>query len=269
MTPGPSQDAARTIDDSKTAECRQSAARLQTNTTDRAAKTSHRPLITRSLLASTSTSAARPLPLGNAYSYKLIRKSEERNPLRSLFPLHPYQHHHHHDHRHPTMSLSDCIMRDATPPPSATRRFTPTPVETTVKKVRRFAVEPVETTTRSNRREEVQKVEDSATVEEKKLVDPPTKRRFIPEPVDTTLGMSTQPLPTPEATPVSVPEISLLQEPPKPRRKFVPELIETLKRSKRAGDGRPATLPTDKVNSSFRFTIYRALANLSSHGRLI
>lgn len=140
-------------------------------------------------------------------------------------------------------------MADTTPPPSA-RRFSPTPVETTVKKVRRFVVEPVETTARSNRREDVQKVEDSTAVEKK--VDVPTKRRFIPEPVETTFKSSKQvgnSLPTPEPTPVSIPERPSLQEPPKARRKFVPQLIETSKRSKKAGDTRPATLHTDKVSS--------------------
>lgn len=147
--------------------------------------------------------------------------------------------------------MSDLTMADTTPPPSA-RRFTPTPIETTVKKVRRFAVEPVETTTRSSRREDVQKLEGSTTVEKK--VDVPTKRRFVPEPIETTVRTSKKTghaIPTPETTPVMIPELPSLQETPKPRRKFVPELIETSKRSKRVGDARPATLPTDKVSNSF------------------
>jgi hypothetical protein len=57
-----------------------------------------------------------------------------------------------------------------------------------------------------------------------------------------------EPLPTPEPTPVSIPESPPQAETPKPRRKFTPELIETSKRSKKAGDRRPATLPTDKVS---------------------
>lgn len=134
-------------------------------------------------------------------------------------------------------------MTETSPPPTA-RRFSPTPVETTVKKVRRFAVEPVETTTRSNK-----KVEDvPAAIEKKDFA--PAKRRFVPVPVETTFKSNRQsanPLPTPEHTPVSIPQETPKEETPKPRRKFVPELIETTKRSKKAGDSRPATLPTDKV----------------------
>ena len=139
-------------------------------------------------------------------------------------------------------------MPETSPPPTS-RRFSPTPVETTVKKVRRFAVEPVETTTRSSKKEDVQKTEDAA-VERKDVV---AKRKFLPEPVETTFKSSKQvanALPTPEPTPVSIPQSPPAEETPKPRRKFVPELIETTKRSKRAGDSRPATLPTDKVNGS-------------------
>ncbi len=136
-------------------------------------------------------------------------------------------------------------MPETSPPPTS-RRFSPTPVETTVKKVRRFAVEPVETTTRSSKKEDVQKTED-AGVERKDFV---AKRKFLIEPVETTFKSSKQaakPLPTPEPTPVSIPISPPPEETPKPRRRFVPDLIETSKRSKRAGDSRPATLPTDKV----------------------
>jgi hypothetical protein len=120
-------------------------------------------------------------------------------------------------------------------------------VETTVKKVRRFAVEPVETITRSNKQDEGQK---GAVVEQDKKDMPPPKRRFVPEPVETTFKSNRQPvnaLPTPEPTPVSIPPKFPPKETPKSRRRFVPELIETSRRSKRAGDTRPATLPTDKV----------------------
>jgi hypothetical protein len=138
-------------------------------------------------------------------------------------------------------------MPETSPPPTS-RRFSPTPVETTVKKVRRFAVEPVETTTRSSKKEDVPKSED-AGVERKDVVA--KQRKFLIEPVETTFRSSkqaTNALPTPEPTPVSIPQSPPPEETPKPRRRFVPELIETTKRSKRAGDSRPATLPTDKVN---------------------
>ncbi|KAG4429317.1 hypothetical protein IFR05_015201 [Cadophora sp. M221] len=147
-------------------------------------------------------------------------------------------------------------MSESSPPPTS-RRFTPTPVETTVKRVRRFAVEPVETTTRSNKKEEDKENNDGGV--DKMDFAPaaaataaPPKRRFVPEPVETTHKTNRQPvkpLPTPEPTPVSIPpQETPVEATPKPRRKFVPELIETTKRSKKAGDSRPATLPTDKTD---------------------
>jgi len=138
-------------------------------------------------------------------------------------------------------------MPETSPPPTS-RRFTPTPVETTVKKVRRFAAEPVETTTRSSKKEDAQKTEEMG-VERKDFV---AKRKFLIEPVETSFKSSKQAanaLPTPEPTPVSIPISPPPEETPKPRRRFVPELIETTKRSKKAGDSRPATLPTDKVKN--------------------
>ncbi|KAK0109838.1 hypothetical protein ONS95_002509 [Cadophora gregata] len=147
-------------------------------------------------------------------------------------------------------------MSESSPPPTS-RRFTPTPVETTVKRVRRFAVEPVETTTRSSKKEEredkndggVDKMDFAPTTA---AAGAPPKRRFVPEPVETTFKSNRQPvkpLPTPEPTPVSIPpQDSPAEAPPKPRRRFVPDLIETTKRSKKAGDSRPATLPTDKTD---------------------
>jgi len=149
--------------------------------------------------------------------------------------------------------LHNYTMAETSPPPTS-RRFSPIPVETTAKKVRRFAVEPVETTIRSNKKEEGQKAEDVA-VERKDFA---AKRRFVPEPVETTFKSSRlagNSLPTPEPTPVAIPQDSPPEETPKPRRRFVPELIETSKRSKKAGDSKPATLPTDKVIHS-HFSLY-------------
>lgn len=144
-------------------------------------------------------------------------------------------------------------MPETSPPPTS-RRFSPTPVETTVKRVRRFAVEPVETTTRSSKKDDATKTEDVA-VERKDFA---AKRRFVPEPVETTFKSSRlagNALPTPEPTPTLIPQSPPPEETPKPRRRFVPELIETTKRSKKAGDSRPATLPTDKVPDSNYFFV--------------
>jgi hypothetical protein len=142
-------------------------------------------------------------------------------------------------------------MADASPPPLA-RRFLPTPVETTTKKIRRFAPEPVETTTRNNKKEDGHIVQDEGVGKK----DFAPKRRFLPEPVETTFN-SNKPhagkgLPTPEPSPNSIPETPAPQKIPKPKRRFAPELIETTTRTKKAGDRRPATLPTDKVGA-YRF----------------
>jgi hypothetical protein len=132
---------------------------------------------------------------------------------------------------HPTMS-------ETSPPPS--RRFQPVPVEEMVKRVRRFAVEPVETSYHSSTRQE--KRDDD--VSKQPFAG---KRRFPPTPAETTSFKSTKLLPPREPNPISIPTSPPPEEIPKPRRRFAPQLIETLKRSKKAGDSRPATLPTDKV----------------------
>lgn len=137
------------------------------------------------------------------------------------------------------------------PPPS---RFSPTPIEETVKKVRKFAVEPIETTTRSNKKENnVEKVED--TTVKKDFTDAPPKRHFLPQPVETTQKSSKsskakppRPLPTPELTPESKSQAPASADQPAPRRRFTPQLIETSRRVKRSSNPGPATLPTDKTD---------------------
>lgn len=144
-------------------------------------------------------------------------------------------------------------MSESSPP---RRRFDPQPVETTTKSVRRFPVEPVETTTKSNRA-----VNDGEKTETMAQSKPTTKRRFLPQPVETTVKSNrlSASKPTSEPTPDPTPEPSPRspqttvgrsseQTTPKPRRKFAPQLIETTKRSKKAGDPKPATLPTDKTD---------------------
>ncbi|KAI0406967.1 hypothetical protein F4802DRAFT_605812 [Xylaria palmicola] len=99
---------------------------------------------------------------------------------------------------------------------------------------------------------------------------PPTKpiRRFAPVPIETTFDSyrvanknlhGPAPEPTPDPSPtmsqssstfsLMAPETAqtTLQE-EKPRRRFAPQLIETSKRSKRAGQEGPATKPTDKTD---------------------
>jgi hypothetical protein len=82
------------------------------------------------------------------------------------------------------------------------------------------------------------------------LVSPPSKKRLPVEPIETTTRgsqASVRPAPelTPEPSPRSPPPAS---DRAKPRRRFTPQLIETTRRSKKAGDSMPATLPTDKTD---------------------
>ncbi|KAH8819967.1 hypothetical protein F5884DRAFT_32128 [Xylogone sp. PMI_703] len=144
-------------------------------------------------------------------------------------------------------------MMEASPPPRSC--FSPQPVETTVRKSRRFPIEPVETTTRSHKKKENQETLGADPEPDSTPVRSPPRRRFVPEPIETTFKSSRlqapNALPTPDLTPIQ-PAPPPAEEPapaPKPARpRFKPQLIETSKRSKRAGDARPATLPTDKTD---------------------
>ena len=142
--------------------------------------------------------------------------------------------------------------------PPSTRRFQPVPIEETSKKVRRFAPEPVETTTRSSKMANDVSRSAGGTPAGNDAVertDFAGRKRFLPTPVETTFKsskLSGNALPTPETTPVSIPAspspAPAEETPrPRPRPRFAPQLIETSKRSKKAGDKTPATLPTDKV----------------------
>lgn len=126
-------------------------------------------------------------------------------------------------------------MPDTSPPP-APRRFQAIPVEETTKKVRRFAPEPVETTIRSNK---VDATKDGAG-----------KKHALPTPVESSFKTSRlNKSPIPQSTASTTPQNPPSKDTTKARRRFVPDLIETTKRSKKAGDIRPATLPTDKVDN--------------------
>lgn len=123
----------------------------------------------------------------------------------------------------------------------------PEPLETTTKSRRK--VEPVETSTRSNRKHDQDDGKEPADI-----TNQAPKRRFLPQPVETSVKSSRdRPAvrPAPEPTPEPSPKDTTpppAEKPPKPRRKFAPQLIETTKRTKRAGDKAPATLPTDKTD---------------------
>ncbi|KHN97725.1 uncharacterized protein MAM_04114 [Metarhizium album ARSEF 1941] len=85
----------------------------------------------------------------------------------------------------------------------------------------------------------------------------PSKRRFVPVPIETTFQSnrkSTQPGarpagPNPELTPEPSPRSASPPMPqPRQRRRFKPQLIETSRRARRAGDPGPATRPADKTD---------------------
>lgn len=88
--------------------------------------------------------------------------------------------------------------------------------------------------------------------------DPP-RRRFAPEPIETTYKShrAAAPLapagvrvgPNPELTPEPSPRsLSPASAHPRTRRRFAPQLIESSRRSRRVGDPGPATRPTDKTD---------------------
>ncbi|KAH7241606.1 hypothetical protein BKA59DRAFT_207160 [Fusarium tricinctum] len=104
------------------------------------------------------------------------------------------------------------------------------------------------------------------------------RRRFIPEPIETTFStsrsnktnekkdqqqtptMRPNPEPTPEPSPRSPsPGLHELHQKPRPKRRFAPQLIETSRRSRREGDAGPATKPTDKTDiTPYTKNIYTA-----------
>lgn len=100
--------------------------------------------------------------------------------------------------------------------------------------------------------------------------DPP-RRRFAPEPIETTYkSHRAAPLPlpgirvgpNPELTPEPSPRsLSPASAYPRIRRRFAPQLIETSRRSHRVGDAGPATRPTDKTDiTPYTNHIYTAKA---------
>ncbi|EMT62523.1 hypothetical protein FOC4_g10006141 [Fusarium odoratissimum] len=104
------------------------------------------------------------------------------------------------------------------------------------------------------------------------------RRRFVPEPIETTFStsrssnrsdekktprtMRPNPEPTPEPSPRSPsPGLNELQKKhqQRPKRRFAPQLIESSRRSRRVGDAGPATKPTDKTDiTPYTKNIYTA-----------
>ncbi|KAF2756660.1 hypothetical protein EJ05DRAFT_71915 [Pseudovirgaria hyperparasitica] len=173
----------------------------------------------------------------------------------------------------------------SSPPPR--RRFIPEPFETTtassrrppyrvdddLKATKRFAPEHIETTVKSSRKLSTAGSE----------TPPKARRRFAPEPVEMSSksnrkppqdgALSTQQECDPEPETTTRPnretahtsdtdrsnsssrslsgtdQSSTDGSPKRPRRKFAPQLIETSKRTRKAGDDQPAVLPSDRTEA--------------------
>ncbi|QIW98181.1 hypothetical protein AMS68_003699 [Peltaster fructicola] len=139
-----------------------------------------------------------------------------------------------------------------------TRRFAPEPVETTARsskdkketgdkpKPRRFAVQPVETTTRSSK-------------DGKDNEDKPKPRRFAVQPVETTHKSSKdkhEDVPQIKFTPQLVETTysnsrQSCTDTTKSVRKFAPVLIDTARRSRKAGDVKSVMEHEDKTEQGF------------------
>ncbi|KAK7554819.1 hypothetical protein IWX49DRAFT_332051 [Phyllosticta citricarpa] len=150
----------------------------------------------------------------------------------------------------------------------SSRRFAPEPVETTTKSTRKFAVQPVETTAKSSRRFAPEPVETTArSSKDPPAAEPPTKRKFAPQPVETTTrsnrngrvanGINSSYVAPAEASAnsagaQSTPQIDVdsPQAESRPRRKFAPQLIETAKRSRKAGDVGPTINEADRTEAT-------------------
>ncbi|OAA56164.1 hypothetical protein SPI_07775 [Niveomyces insectorum RCEF 264] len=82
----------------------------------------------------------------------------------------------------------------------------------------------------------------------------PARRRFAPVPIETTFeryrkgGPAAEPTPSPSPRSASPPPRLWVNEKPKEKKRFAPQLIESSRRSRRTGDVGPATKPTDKTD---------------------
>jgi hypothetical protein len=151
------------------------------------------------------------------------------------------------------------------------RKFKPEPFETTSRSSRRFAPQPVETTSRSNRSPglptdpapprrkfapqpvEVSHISSKSKVKDDGASPAKAKRRFAPQLVEESTSSRREatnaedPWEASSAPPdASADSTSDLQA---SKRKFRPQLIETAQRTRKAGDTKPALLPSDKTDA--------------------
>ncbi|OAL55837.1 hypothetical protein IQ07DRAFT_639486 [Pyrenochaeta sp. DS3sAY3a] len=168
-----------------------------------------------------------------------------------------------------TISSKDKVQEEPQQRPKLARRFAPEPFETTTKTYRKFDPEPVETTERTNRRFVPEPVETTKKTNRRFAPEPvettkKTNRRFAPEPVETSTRKSSRKKFADEweeqLSPGSrrfKPELvgttssnNRRAIPRQTRQKFVPQLIETAQRSRKAGDESPAIFPCDKTEAT-------------------
>ncbi|KAF7522213.1 hypothetical protein G7054_g12219 [Neopestalotiopsis clavispora] len=163
----------------------------------------------------------------------------------------------------PKNAQADQDSQEPAPSEKPRRRFAPQLVEETVKSSNKsdststVAEAPKPRTTR----------DASVQVDVDMKDAPATRRRFAPVPIETTFdsyrvgknphGPTAELTPDPSPTD-ALPPIPALPSAPvietkktsdqKPKRRFAPQLIETSRRAKRAGQDGPATKPTDKTD---------------------
>ncbi|KAF2467582.1 uncharacterized protein BDR25DRAFT_234342 [Lindgomyces ingoldianus] len=151
-----------------------------------------------------------------------------------------------------TVKFSNGHTRSQTESLKPRRRFPPELVEITTKYSRRLAPEPVGTTERSSRRLAPQPVETtvkSCCNKDTQQLTGNTGRRFKPEPIETIASSSRkQEGDRPRIVEQSSSKLKEEEQKREPRR-FAPQLIETAKRSRKAGDTNPAILPSDKTEA--------------------
>lgn len=152
-------------------------------------------------------------------------------------------------------------MPDA-PTAKPRRRFAPQLVEETTKSsnknTNRGETQPVRTT-----RDASVQVDDTDMVDAPPAQEKPPRRRFAPVPIETTFDsyrvnknphgptaeLTPDPSPTSSQTPSRVPSVDEKQPAvQKPKRRFAPQLIETSRRARKAGQDGPATKHTDKTD---------------------
>ncbi|RKF55716.1 hypothetical protein OnM2_087015 [Erysiphe neolycopersici] len=143
------------------------------------------------------------------------------------------------------------MLEHPKPPPPLTEN--PLSAEATDRpKVRRFPIEPIEVSTRSSHDGKTRTLLQESN--EKKALPSSTSRKYLPIPILTTFHSNRPRKDDKTSATSSRSKLATLSKgkispsKTKPPRKFVPDLIETNRRSKKFGDPKPAILPTDKTD---------------------